>query len=72
MHYGYNGLWDEQEAFDTYEKLKKNPDKRSALINALSINLSVQQGNKVCIDDAFRYFIALSCMDQLFFNFREA
>lgn len=34
--------WNEQETlllFDTYEKIQKNPDKKSALTTALSINL---------------------------------
>ena len=50
--------WNEQEAlllFDTYEKIQNNPDKKSALVSALSINLrrmAVDRG--VTIDDTFR------------------
>ena len=50
--------WDEQEAlllFDAYEKVQKHPEKKSALINALSINLRRRAtNNNVSVDDTFR------------------
>lgn len=56
--------WDEQEAlllFDTYEKIQKNPDKKSALTAALSINLrrmAISRGIK--IDDTFRNYAGIA------------
>ena len=56
--------WDEQEAlllFDTYEKIQKNPDKKSALTSALSINLrrmAIDRG--ISIDDTFRNYAGIS------------
>lgn len=50
--------WDEQEAlllFDTYEQIEKYPDRKSALISALSINLRRRaKDNGIAIDDTFR------------------
>ena len=56
--------WSEQEAlllFDTYEKIQRNPDKKSVLVAALSINLrrrAVDEG--VTIDDTFRNYTGIS------------
>lgn len=55
--------WDEQETlllFDTYERIQKNPDKKSALTRALSINLrrmAIDRG--VSIDDTFRNYAGI-------------
>ena len=50
--------WDEQEALlllDAYEKVQKYPEKKSSLINALSINLRRRGAdNNVSADDTFR------------------
>lgn len=56
--------WDDQEAyllFDTYEKINRYPEQRSALINALSINLRRRAtDNNVEIDEAFRNYAGIS------------
>lgn len=56
--------WDEQEAlllFDAYEKVQKYPEKKSALINALSINLRRRAAdNNVSADDTFRNYAGIS------------
>lgn len=56
--------WDEQEAlllFDAYEKVQKYPEKKSALINALSINLRRRASdNNVSADDTFRNYAGIS------------
>ena len=58
MHLAKRIPWDEQEAlllFDTYEKIEKNPEKKIAIISALSINLRRRaQDNGMTIDDTFR------------------
>ncbi len=56
--------WTEQEAlllFDTYEKIQRNPEKKSVLVAALSINLrrrAVDQ--RVTIDDTYRNYTGIS------------
>ena len=56
--------WDEQEAlllFDTYEKIQKNPGKKSALTRALSINLRRMAIDRdVRIDDIFRNYTGIA------------
>ena len=56
--------WNEQEAlllFDTYDKVQKHPEKKSALINALSINLRRRTAdNNVSADDTFRNCAGIS------------
>lgn len=58
MHLAKRIPWDEQEAlllFDTYEIIEKNPEKKIAIISALSINLRRRaQDNGMTIDDTFR------------------
>ena len=50
--------WNEQETLllsDVYEKIQKNPDKKSALTTALSINLRrMAVDRNVSIDETFR------------------
>ena len=50
--------WDEQEAlllFDAYEKIEKQPEKRSEIVCALSINLRRKARDKGAeIDGTFR------------------
>lgn len=56
--------WNEQEAlllFDAYEKIQNNPERKSALTSALSINLrrmAVERG--ITIDDTFRNYTGIS------------
>lgn len=56
--------WNEQEALlllDAYEKIQNNPEKKTALTSALSINLrrmAVDRG--VVIDDKFRNYTGIS------------
>lgn len=56
--------WNEQETlllFDTYEKIQKNPDKKSALTTALSINLRrMAVDRNVSIDETFRNYTGIS------------
>ena len=51
-------LWDEEEAVllvDTYEQIKKNPEKRSEFVSALSVNLRRRAKDRgMQIDDVFR------------------
>ena len=55
--------WNDQETlllFDAYEKIQKNPDKKSALTAALSNNLrrmAVEQN--VSIDETFRNYTGI-------------
>lgn len=56
--------WNEQEAlllFDAYEIIQSNPDQKSALTSALSINLrrmAIDRG--VLIDDTFRNYAGIN------------
>ena len=56
--------WNEQETlllFDVYEKIQKNPDKKSALTTALSINLRrMAVDRNVSIDETFRNYTGIS------------
>ena len=56
--------WNEQETlllFDAYEKIQKNPDKKSALTTALSINLRrMAVDRNVSIDETFRNYTGIS------------
>lgn len=56
--------WNEQEALlllDAYDKIQKNPDKKAALITALSINLRRMATDRgVLIDDTFRNYAGIS------------